>query len=335
MIFSSVKWSEADEIKKYIAVSTALSFEIMEPSLLSAFEQFIRPVLGDAMCLELQEIYDHGPDPEVVEDVDGVIPDTEQRDSRLLFLAQRANAFLAFWYDYDELNTIVSDNGMRRVESEGNKTLYKYQEQSLRTSLKNKGFNALDDLLRFLEANVSSYDAFKASGLYTDFKKSIVRTTAEVEKFYPISGSRLVFLRLKAHFRIIEDTYLAPRMGEIYTNLMLELAKEAPEEKYETLRNKLIPVMVFYAVHRSISETGSMTDKGLFFSSLQGNENSYETSLPVENERLVLQATRAESDAISYWKLVESYLKKTFEVIISTGSKFPKRDNTGKKSFMV
>jgi len=335
MIFSSEKWSDADEIKRYIAVSTALSFQVVQPSLLSAFEQFIRPVIGDEMCVVLQEIYDNGPDPQVVEDLDGVIPDTEERDSRLLFLAQRANAFLAFWYDYDELNVTISDAGVRRAEGDSSKTLYKYQEQSIRSSLRNKGFNALDDLIRFLEANVSSYSEFEGSDLYANIKKSIVRSTAEVDQFYLISGSRLVFLRLKSHFRVIEDTIIAPRLGDTYATMITELAKETPDEKYVKLREKLIPVMVFYAVQRAIRETGSLTDKGLFFSALQGSDNSIEASSPVSDERLTAQASRAEADALSYWKLVESYLKKTLSVTISTGSMIPNRNNTDKKSFLA
>lgn len=335
MIFSSEKWSDADEIKKYVAVSTAMSFTVLGPSLLSAFEQFIRPVIGDEMCEVLFDIYINGPDPEVVENVDGVIPDTEVRDSRLLYLAQRANAFLALWYDYDELNASISDAGVKRTEGDSSKTLYKYQEQSLRTSLRNKGFNALDDLLRFLESNVSHYAEFESSDLFINRKKEIVRTTEDVERYYFISGSRLVFLRLKSHFKVIEDTIIIPRLGEIYASLMTELAKDTPDEKYVKLRDLLMPVVIFNAVKRAVSETGTLTDKGLFFSSLQGGDNSLDVSVPVSDSRLTMQASRAEADALSYWKLLELYLKSEFSISVSTGNRIPNRNNVDKKSFMA
>jgi len=89
MIFSIQKWEKAAEIKPYISVSKDLSFETMEASLRNAFEMFLRPLLGDALVADLITYY--------------AAATPSAKELRFLQLAQRANALLAFWYDYDEI----------------------------------------------------------------------------------------------------------------------------------------------------------------------------------------------------------------------------------------
>lgn len=74
--------------------------------------------------------------------------------------------------------------------------VYKYQEDNLRTSLRNKGFNALDELLEFLYAHIAEYPEFATSQAYQDRKSAIVRSTADVNDVCFINGSRIIFLRL-------------------------------------------------------------------------------------------------------------------------------------------
>lgn len=328
MIFSEEKWSDADEIRPYIGVSTALSFDTIQASLQNAFGLFIRPLVGDKIVTKLIEIYDS------VTDIGTIKEETADKNLKLLYLAQRSNAFLAFWYDYDEFQMLIGDFGVKRQESDQSKTPYKYQEQSLKDGWRNKGFDALDKLLYFLEKNKSDFEGFKESEYYTESLHSIVRNTLEVNNYYTINNSRLIFLRLKTHFRVIEDTVICPRLGtEFYSNFKAEIAKEIPEDKFEKLRKLLIPVVVFYSICRLIRETGSITDKGLFFQTLQGGEDSYQSLSPVTDDRLMSQANRAEADAISYWLSVERYLNKEFDIAPIHTKKIPNRNNHGKKSF--
>lgn len=328
MIFSEEKWNDADEIRPYIGVSTALSFDTIRASLQNAFGLFIRPLVGDKIVTKLVEIYDS------VTDISTIKEETADKNLKLLYLAQRSNVFLAFWYDYDEFQMLIGDSGVKRQESDQTKTPYKYQEQSLKDGWKNKGFDALDKLLYFLEKNISDFEDFKDSEYYTESLNSIVRNTLEVNNYYTINNSRLIFLRLKTHFRVIEDTIISPRLGlQFYDSFKKEIAKETPEGKYDKLRSLLIPVVVFYSVCRLIKETGSITDKGLFFQTLKGGEDSYQSLSPVTDERLMSQANRAEADAISYWLSVERYLSKEFDITPAHNKKIPNRNNNGKKSF--
>lgn len=317
MIFSSAKWNSASEIRPYIPVAKSLAFDVVNAPLRNAFEMFIRPLLGETMTADLISYY--------------AAATPSDKETRLVQLAQRANAFLAFWYDYAEMNVLITDAGVRRQESETAKTPYKYQEQALKTGWKEKGFNALDDLLQYLEVNIDTFAHFAESPNYTAAKKDIVRNASDIDTYYFINNSRILYLRLRPHMRTVVNTIVAPRMGDTYTELLTELVKTTPDAKFVKLREALVPVVVFYAVSRLIRETGSLTDKGLFFDTQQSTDDANYTS-PATDTNKNMQATMAEGDAISYWKIAERMLKADFGYT-ATASRVPKRDNNDKKAF--
>lgn len=321
MIFSKEKWSNADEMMPFISVSRSLEFQTVEAPLRNAFEKFLRPLLGDTMTDDIIAIYQKtSPTPE---------------ETRLLMLAKTANARLAFWDNYDEMQMLIGGSGTLRQESEDSKTPYKYQEQALKKSWKEKGFNALDDLLKYMEEKKEAFTHFAESTYYTENKKAIVRNAAEIDRYYFINGSRLIYLRLKQHMQNISVGMIKTRIGEtVYDAFIANIATSEPEEKYMKLREALIPVVVFNSLARLVKETGSITEKGLFFDSLSGstgdNENVHQ---PVSDDRIMMQANMLDADAVTYWKIAEKLLTSQFEYTSNTGTLIPKRSNTDKKSF--
>lgn len=318
MIFSSAKWNKGGEIRPFISVAKETPFDTLDAPLRNGFETFIRPLLGEATANELIGYYA------------AAAPSDLQK--RLLYLAQRANVFLSFWSNFEEMNVYIDDSGMHRQESGDKKTMYKYQEQNLKSGWREKGFNALDDILSYLEANAATFTTFAASENFTRSKSEIVRCTQDVDDNYFIGRSRIIFMRLRPHFRIVERTIIAARLGDVYTEMKAALSGTTePDAKFTKLRNSLIPVIVHYGVSRLIRETGALTDKGLFFEALRNGDDATFTS-PVADNRLEMQATMAEGDAISYWKMTEKILKADFGITTTT-SRTPKVNNTDKKAF--
>jgi len=318
MVFSNLKWSNAAEMKPFIPVQSSTDFSDVEAPLRSAFEQFFRPLLGDSMTQRLINIY--------------YIDTPTAVQKMLIEVAQRANANLAWWNSFAELQVSFDGSGMHRLESETEKSLYKYQETALRASFREKGFSAIDEMLRLLEANPEEFPEFLASSYYTMMKGEVVRTTEEVQQYYHINSSRVVFLRLKPHLKIIGDTVIRPRMAQVYDQLIaaMKAGNETPEQ--QQLRAALVPVVVLKAIARLMGETGSITDRGLFFERLSPI-NDVAGVEPVSDQRVMYQKNNAEADAEMYWKIAEALLSSSFNVEPSTGSRIPRRDNTDKKSF--
>jgi len=301
-----------------MGIAKSTDFESIQAPLKNAFEMFIRPLLGEAMSQTLIEAFEE------------TMRSDEQE--RLIELAQRANVFLAYWYDFNEMQVYISDS-VSRLEGEKERSLYKYQEQKLQAAWKEKGFNALDDMLNYLYDNIETFEDFTESPNYSYTKTAIVQKPADVDQYYYIGKSRIIFLRLLPHFKNVIDTRIRPRLGNIYDDMIAALDSDTPNAKYTTLREKLLPVVVFMAISRLIAETGSLTDKGLFFESLSGTSEDFAQVQPVGDSRNSLQKGMADADGLSYWKLAEQYLISEFDFEGSTAAKTPKRDNNDKKSF--
>ena len=336
MLYSQDKWNAASELQKYIAVSNSCNYQVFEAPLRNAYELFIRPLLGLDMCIALGIIYTKAtPSEEMFLKATKV-----QADNRLLYLAQRANALLAFWYDYDELNTLFNDSGMGRSVGD---SLYKYNELSLRKGFKAKGFNALDDMLQHLEYYIEFYPEYKLSENYTQSTVDIVRCASEVNTYFPIEQSRLVFLRLRSHMRIVEDTIIAPRLGDVYADFKNAIGKVPIEEvsivpskdTYEMLRKRLVPVLVFYALQRMVLQTGELSDKGLFFKSSAGGMSALEQDRPVDGAQLTQMSVQVQKDGDLYWSYVEQFLSDKFGITPIRANHVPNFDNDNRTILII
>ena len=329
MIFSAKKWNNGKELKAVMKVNTAISFDMMEAPLRNAFRQYLVPLLGDAMVGEVVEIYEFGPNPDVLEQNTEGATEREKLDSRLLEICKRANANLAFWNDFDEISMRITDAGFQRQKSDNGESfqqVYKYQEDNLRASLRNKGFNALDELLEFLYAHIAEYPEFASSQAYQDRKSAIVRSTADVNDVCFINGSRIVFL-------------LQPAIGDkLYEHLIDGLVNPPEDEEarksMERLRLACSRYIVAMAVRRLLMETGSVTDRGLYFTAVQPGEKGNEEKRPVDTERIAVQIQNLKTDADMYMTVLLRTVRSCFENFYEGDPRqIYDRDNDHKRTF--
>lgn len=324
MIFSADKWSKSDELNKFIPVSAGLSFEKVESSLEDAFRLFALPLFGQELADEIQSYYDK--------------VDATELQRGLLNECQRAVANLAFWYNYTELNIRITDQGMQRQESEGTyKQTYKYQEDLLRSSFKNKGFNALDRMIEYMELHQDDFPAYAMSPAYSMRKHAIVRSTKEVDSIYFINNSHLIFLRLMPVFKIIEETALQPVLGtELYAKLtkaLLEGEKNIGGTTTEELRSRCAVFVIFKSIAELIRSTGSLTDRGLYFTQLlEGDGNTSVT--PADRDTALSMVVGIEQHAQSYADLLVKFIEQSLpEFFKGRQSQALDRDNNNKRTF--
>lgn len=341
MIFSQEKWNNAGELKKHVKVSAAITYETLYTSLNNAFNLFLRPLLGEAMVDELIEIYKYGPDPNTLGSTSESVTSGEKKDYDLLMICQRANANLALWYDFDEINTRISDAGFQRQESADGtiKQIYKYQDNNLRRNFKNKGFNALDEVIAFLERNIDRYPEFKTSETYVRLKSAIVRSTAEVDKIYYINSSRILFLRLQTHFDFVSEEYLRTNLGDLLYDQLIawcvsDYIPDDLKDKVEELRVRSGRVVVMGAVRRLINETGSLTDRGLYFSSIKANADGDESEGPIDDTRLQVQINQVNDSLQAYITQLIKFVRRSFpEHYVGNPIEYLSRDNDDKMTF--
>ena len=287
MVFSKEKWNDAAELNQFIPVSAALYFESVQSSLEDAWRLFVLPLLGEALAEEIEAYYDDD-DPTALQ-------------LKVLNECQRAVANLAFWYNYDELNIRISDQGMQRQESDGSfKQTYKYQEDQLKTSFKNKGFNALDRVIDLLDKHQKDFPLYEQSPAYASRKSSIVRSTAEVDANYFINNSHLIFLRLKPIFKSVEDTVLQPALGDALYQALTKALKDGTEVLGDTtteeFRQRCASFVVLKSIAKLVRQTGSLTDRGLYFASIHEGDGNLSVR-PSDRETALSLAGELECEA--------------------------------------
>ncbi|MEG1860996.1 MAG: DUF6712 family protein [Bacteroidaceae bacterium] len=327
MIFSANRWNDADEMKRFVPVSSALSFENLESALRDAFDLFVIPILGEPTARRIVQIYQAA--------------ERSEAEALVLDTCQRAVANLAFWYDFDELSVRITDQGVQRQESDTFKSAYKYQEDNLRRGFKNKGFNALDRLIDLLDRHLAEFPEFAKAPAHDHRAEALVRSTAEVDRIYFINRSHLVFLRLQPIFRTVEQTTLRPLLGtKLYEALTVALAsgKESigTPGSTEDLRRRCADFVVLRSVAQLLRTTGSITDRGLYFSQVLPAAGSGESLQPVDTERLALEVNRVETSATAYEHILMTWIENTLpEYFQGRQSRVLDRDNDGHKTFFA
>ena len=238
----------------------------------------------------------------------------------------------------------ITDAVFQRQKSDNNESfqqVYKYQEDNLRTSLRNKGFNALDELLEFLYAHIAEYPEFATSQAYQDRKSAIVRSTADVNDVCFINGSRIIFLRLQPHLKFVEEMLLQPAIGDRLYEHLIDGLVNPPEdgeqrknvERFRLACSRYIGTM---AVRRLLMETGSITDRGLYFTIIRSGEKGNEQKEPVDTKRVAVQIQNLKVDADMYMTALLRIARSYFaDYYAGDPRRIFDRDNDRKRTFWV
>jgi hypothetical protein len=345
------------DIDRVIKTSKATSYELLQTHLQNAEGSFLVPLLGrdtyqalidynisdnprytspsrDKLEPPIAQEEDNG---DLLDGEDSQQPsdnDIKKAHALALWHAQHALIHLAYYLGFDALSAYVSDGGFRRMESDTIKSLFKYQEDNLKRYFHETGMNSLDNLLAILEEHIAVFDSFK--GVLDKLKSQIFPDTGTFQKHYHIGSSRIVFLRLKQHIKTTEELQIAPVIGEgNYITIIAELKKEEPDAKVVTLLPYLRDPLAYLSTAMLMEESGAeITERGLYFSGLQGSVQNNSVFLPSSEARIKELVARNRRTG-------QAYLSRLLKQMGQDGQwegdfsrrGLHSRDNTGKKTF--
>jgi hypothetical protein len=322
MLFTTI-----DEIKTFLPIGAGNDFLKLKPHIQNAENKFVKPLLGAGMYDELQEFYEA--------EYPAVPTETQEATKTLLEKVQHAVIHLAYYLGFDFMNVTTSSAGFQRTESDKLKGLYKYQEDNLKQYFSDSGFNALDDVLVFLEDNIEHFGEFELEPNYTALKESFLPTVKIVEEIpFNIQGSRLTLLALQPSVKFVEDTTIRTTLGgTIYLALKEEMVSDNPDADYIALLPYIRKPLVYLASALLMEETGAtLGDKGLYFEKTDSTTLNTKIKGPSEAERIAAMIARNRNMGYAYLDMLKSYLSLNFETYEGTAVRFS-RDNTDKKTF--
>lgn len=289
------------EIREFLPASVSISYERIAPFIEVAENKYLKEVLGFEFLEELNNYYE------------GSAQETTEMN-KVLKYAQRAVTYLAFFEGFDVLNVSIKDTGFFRVENQENKSLFNYQERNLRDYFSKTGYNALEDILEYMENNLTKFDTWANSDAYQKQREHLINTAKDFTKIYrPLKNSRLVFLNMLSDLTAAEDFDIKEILGtdlfEKLKDLVLDKdIEEAPFVEYKKLLPYVQKPLAYFTVARTVNNLGAnFTDKGLLFAQYAVSSPNHKIETQ-DSEKILAVIESAESNAKQYVDQLEDYL---------------------------
>lgn len=288
------------EIRQYLPVNISLSIKNLKPFIEPVEQKYLVKVIGQAQ-------YD------IINDYAKSTVYDDDKDA-LLKLCMPPVVFLSVLEGFDFLNVEFSDSGFHRNESDTKKNLYGYQERNIKAFLKNSGFNALENLLKFLEDNIDTYQEWADSDECTNAYDSLIRNATEFTKFWvQLKGSAIVFRQLKSAMQRAEDFQIRAVVGNTLIDTIKELIKDreidnAENAKYKLLLPYIQKPLAYFTIYEGADELGAkLTDKGLYFEDVSNSTDNISETSPADKVAIIKE--QAYNNGKRYITSLTDYLK--------------------------
>lgn len=330
MLFSKEKWNDAEEIQPYLQTSSALSFKKCASSFQQAEDKYLEPMLGAAMLSRVVRAYNDA--------------NPSELDTKLVTILQGAEGNLAFYENFDEFQTRLTDQGLQRQETEKFKQAYRYQEEKMRRTYLVRGLNYLEKAMAFLDKNLEKFEEWTSSPYCLKRNSLIVRSASEISALHFVNDSPIIYLRLAPSISLFTELKLPKVIGKDLCKKFLQALKSGKE--YLDEDHKLITVedfrktcakyIIFLALADLVRNTGSVTDRGLYFNSQSAVSVNPEESVPGSRSQIEKQATMFDSRAASYISVLQDVVQNCFPSFYE-GKECDvyKRDNYGKHTMFL
>ncbi len=224
------------DFKAELPIASNFNFDKLSADLRRAELNYIKPILG----VDLHSI------------LDGAYADDTLTDEQeaLMAYVKPALAHLGMWLYVPKGNVYVGDQGLQSAFSNDSKPAFEWQKQDFENSMRDNGFDALDELIAYLEsvANVDFADWLTSEGC-TLVRSNIVNTAkAYTEQIPKLRGSRYLFAYLRPIMSRIERDKLPAVIGkDLYNELKAEIAADDVSE----LNAALLPYLEAAVCHAS------------------------------------------------------------------------------------
>lgn len=168
------------EFKKIVGgiVNSSMNMSSLAPSIEHAYINHLEQWLGDEFWEEL------------ITAVNGT-PSNDQ-EALLLYL-RKALGFLAI-YEYSKVGAVqFTESSIVREESDRHKTAYKYQVNAMSTYALINGYEAIERLLIYLQANAAKFPTWENSEGYQESYALFINRVRTFRRFYNAQMSRYTF----------------------------------------------------------------------------------------------------------------------------------------------
>ncbi len=271
------------EIKKYANVGDDFDINVLTPHLTWATNTYVPYVLGYDLTQGLK-YYLQSP-----------VNYTAQQKAYYDILNTMLNEMIIkiAMFDWMAISGVsISELGLKRIEGEisgmTRKSAFQYQEKNAKEYFRNKGFNAMDAVLKFLMGCFTVLTEFTTSPAYADLHGSIIPDTSTFNKYYDIGGSMLLFMRLSQYIREAELFDIVPCIGNAFYQ---RIKANIGTTDIITLLPELRSAIAYKAIARGIEATSiNIAEDGARLILKESNRDNIEVSTKPNLSSLIKSA---------------------------------------------
>ena len=198
-------FKDVSEITNFLNIPEGNSIDLLKPFMDPVARKYLKPVIGGELLNVVDTYYnDAAPDPDQA--LDNLIP-----------YLQRPLAFFLYFDSVHLMDVVPTDSGFAVVHNPNLAPASKDRVAAFKQSVEDMGYDAIEALYEFLEANESDYPDWVASDAYTRHYELFVNSALQFDRFVIIKKSRRKYLDLIPAMQRVELFDIIPVISEELT----------------------------------------------------------------------------------------------------------------------
>jgi hypothetical protein len=291
------------ELMEYIPYNTSDSLTRIKPDLHRAEIQYIKTYLGNQLYNNLVTAYSSLTSTQTIDDL-------QPPYKALAPYVQRALANLAATSNTIVALLDISQTGIKISKEEGAATPWQWQIEDLKAKFYDDGFWALENLLEFLEENVTDYADWKTSPAYTLNKKRFINSAGDFNIYYTISDNRMTFFALLPIIDRVEELIIKPNITPaLYNELKTAIAENALNSDEEALIDFIKPAVACHTISRALTELQlQVSANGILVKLYKAMNNNSRENVKATDNAIANAKTEAYNNGEAWVKKLRAYL---------------------------
>jgi hypothetical protein len=291
--------ADIEQFKTHVALNKSADeeyFALLQPDLLLAEDDYLRPALGADFYDELL-----------------AAPASLTTDRlRTLLASALANLTMVSYLDMGQVQ--ISGAGVQIISTDREKTAFQWQVNNLKTNWSRKGNNGLEKALAYLEAHDADFPTWATSDTAKRTRGYFITSASTFSEHYNISNARLTFLALASLVRKTERFRLEPVLGtEYFDELKQQLRDDTLSVENSTLLDDYVrPALAHLVMAQAIGELGfALNGNALELNVYRPDDANSKESDPGLTQLLELKADQAMEDGEHYLRKLTKHLNAT------------------------
>lgn len=295
-----------EELKAHIAIGETTTLNHIMPYVNEAEQKHIVPILG-------KDLYN-----ELIEALEADTPEAKYMELLPYVQKPLANFSYCIFLPISAVN--LSAGGVR---TDRETAAFKWQHDKVEQTFLDIGYRAIDELLKYLEANASTFQSWKDSDAYTLYTDQFIKDAATFNKFVFIDSSRRTFIRLQNSINEVELFTIKPLLTPaLYDFVKTSITASEPVPKHEAIIPLVRPILAHLSIARAI------TSMNMQITALGAIE--YATKATSGGNKEEQKAAKEERQSFKHQaeKTAETYIKHLVDFLNSNIDDYPEFKNS-------